>query len=223
MSSLGLGPALGPALALLLFFAASAALAQATINGIPNQTLGGQATFTSLTLTNGVNTTTLTASGLNTGGIITGNLLVSGPTVLGQLENGVPGNPIYVTEAGGGPLTMEVEGGFEITGPLSLNGSYGNSGQFAISAGSSTVPSWTGGSGTTAMITGTSLSASCDSGTASVSGAAVGSPVAVSSTTGADVGGAFSLRASVTSLGTVTVYICGTGTPPTLAYNVTVF
>jgi hypothetical protein len=51
----------------------------------------------------------------------------------------------------------------------------------------------------------------------------VGHPVAVSSTTGADVGGAFYLRASVTSSGTVTVYLCGTGTPSSLAYNVTVF
>ena len=77
--------------------------------------------------------------------------------------------------------------------------------------------------GTTGTITGTALTASCDSGTASVSGAVVGSPVAVSSTTGADIGGAFNLRASVTSTDTVTVYVCGTGTPASLAYNVTVF
>jgi hypothetical protein len=77
--------------------------------------------------------------------------------------------------------------------------------------------------GTTGTITGTSLSASCDSGTASVSGAVVGSPVAVSSTTGADVGGAFNVRGSVTSTGTVSVYVCGTGTPASLAYNVVVF
>jgi hypothetical protein len=78
-------------------------------------------------------------------------------------------------------------------------------------------------SGTTGTITGTSLSASCNSGTATVTGATVGHPVAVSSTTGADVGGAFILRGSVTAINTVTVYICGTGTPPSLAYNVTVF
>lgn len=76
--------------------------------------------------------------------------------------------------------------------------------------------------GTTNIITGTSLSSSCDSGTVSVSGAVVGSPVSVASTTGADVGGAFNLRASVTSSGTVTVYVCGTGTPSSLAYNVRV-
>jgi hypothetical protein len=77
--------------------------------------------------------------------------------------------------------------------------------------------------GTTGTIVGTSLSGTCDSGTASVTGAIVGHPVAVSSTTGADVGGAFDLRGSVTSTGTVTVYVCGTGTPASLAYNVVVF
>jgi hypothetical protein len=77
--------------------------------------------------------------------------------------------------------------------------------------------------GTTGTITGTALTATCDSGTASVTGAVVGHPVAVSSTTGADVGGAFNVRASVTSTGTVTVYVCGTGTPASLAFNVTVF
>ena len=76
--------------------------------------------------------------------------------------------------------------------------------------------------GTTSTITGTSLSATCDSGTVSVTNAVVGSPVAVSSTTGADVGGAFNVRGSVTSSGTVTVYVCGTGTPSSLAYNVAV-
>ena len=53
-------------------------------------------------------------------------------------------------------------------------------------------------------------------------GAAAGDPVTVSATTGADVGGAFDLRASVTSANTVTVYICGTGTPTSAAYNVVV-
>ena len=78
-------------------------------------------------------------------------------------------------------------------------------------------------SGTTGTITGTALTATCDSGTATVTGAVVGHPVAVSSTTGADVIGAFNVRASVTATGVVTVYVCGTGTPPSLAYNVTVF
>jgi hypothetical protein len=79
------------------------------------------------------------------------------------------------------------------------------------------------GEGTTGTITGTVLTSTCDSGTASVPGAVVGNPVAVSSTTGADVGGAFNLRASVLATGVVTVYVCGTGTPVSLAYNVTVF
>jgi hypothetical protein len=77
-------------------------------------------------------------------------------------------------------------------------------------------------SGTTSTITGTALSSSCDSGTASVTGAAVGMPVAVSTMDGTDVGGAFNLRASVTSSNTVTVYVCGMGTPPSKAYNVRV-
>ena len=76
--------------------------------------------------------------------------------------------------------------------------------------------------GTTGTITGTALTATCDSGTVTVPGAATGNRVMVSSTTGADVGGAFNLRGSVTSANTVTVYICGTGTPASLAYNVTV-
>jgi hypothetical protein len=77
--------------------------------------------------------------------------------------------------------------------------------------------------GTTGTITGTSLSASCDSGTVSITGAAVGHPVSVSSTTGADVGGAFNIRGSVTATNMVTVYVCGTGTPASLAYNIIVF
>jgi hypothetical protein len=76
--------------------------------------------------------------------------------------------------------------------------------------------------GTTGTITGTLLSASCGSGTVTVTGAMPGMIVGVSSTTGADVGGAFDLRASVTSPNTVTVYVCGTGTPASLAYNVRV-
>jgi hypothetical protein len=74
--------------------------------------------------------------------------------------------------------------------------------------------------GTTGTITGTALSATCDSGAVTVTGATVGHPVQVSSTTGADVGGAFNLRASVTAANTVTVYVCGTGTPASLAYTV---
>lgn len=76
--------------------------------------------------------------------------------------------------------------------------------------------------GVTGTITGTALTATCDSGTATVTGATVGSPVSVSATDGVDVGGAFDLRASVTSTNTVTVYICGTGTPASKAYNVRV-
>jgi hypothetical protein len=79
------------------------------------------------------------------------------------------------------------------------------------------------GAGTTGTITGTALTGTCDSGTVTITGVTVGHPVSVSSTTGADVGGAFNVRASVTATNTVTVYICGTGTPASLAYNVTVW
>ena len=76
--------------------------------------------------------------------------------------------------------------------------------------------------GTTSTITGTSLSNSCDTGTVAATGAVVGMPVIVSTTDGSDVGGAFNVRGAVTSSNTVTVYVCGTGTPPSKAYNVRV-
>jgi hypothetical protein len=78
-------------------------------------------------------------------------------------------------------------------------------------------------SGTTGILEGTSLHSSCESTSVSVAGSTVGSPVAVSSTTGVDLGAAFALRATVTSPNTVTVYVCGTGTPPSLRYNVKVY
>lgn len=77
--------------------------------------------------------------------------------------------------------------------------------------------------GTTGTITGTALTASCDSGTATVTGATVGHTVGVSTTDGTDIGGAFNIRASVTASNTVTVYVCGTGTPGSKAYNVTTY
>ena len=77
--------------------------------------------------------------------------------------------------------------------------------------------------GTTGTITGTALTATCDSGTATVTGAVVGHTVGVSTTDGTDVGGAFYLRASVTSTNTITVSVCGTGTPPSKAYTVTTY
>ncbi|MCU1343648.1 MAG: hypothetical protein JWN92_3071 [Candidatus Acidoferrum typicum] len=77
-------------------------------------------------------------------------------------------------------------------------------------------------SGTTSTIIGTALTATCDSGTVAIAGAVAGMPVHVSTTDGTDLGGAFNVRASVTTNGTVTIYVCGTGTPPTKAYNVRV-
>jgi hypothetical protein len=78
-------------------------------------------------------------------------------------------------------------------------------------------------SGTSGTITGTSLTATCDSGTVTgLTGATAGMPVIVSTTDGTDIGGAFNIRASVTSAATVTVFVCGTGTPPSKQYNVRV-
>jgi hypothetical protein len=76
--------------------------------------------------------------------------------------------------------------------------------------------------GTTGTITGTPLTNTCDSGTVRITGAVPGMPVHVSTTDGTDIGGAFNLRASVTSSNTVTVFVCGNGTPPSKAYSVRV-
>lgn len=76
--------------------------------------------------------------------------------------------------------------------------------------------------GSTTLIEGALLKESCVSGVARVTGALVGMPVLVSTADGSDVGGAFNVRASVTSNGTVTVYVCGTGKPAAKTYNVRV-
>ena len=117
-------------------------------------------------------------------------------------------------------VTAPAVGGVTITGTPTT-------GQVPTATGPSTA-TWQGPStvkdlvGLTGTITGTTLTGACDSGTATVTGAVAGDPVSVSSTTGADMGAAFDLRASTTASNTVTVYICGTGTPASLAYNVVV-
>jgi hypothetical protein len=120
-------------------------------------------------------------------------------------KNGTDDNGIFVTGTFIGTLASQFAAGTTFGGvlPCLQNGT--------------DCPSLTG---TTPTITGTALTATCDSGVVTVSGATVGHPVGVSGTTGADVGGAFTLRASVTATNTVTVFVCGTGTPPSLAYNV---
>ncbi|MHB1953097.1 MAG: beta strand repeat-containing protein [Sulfobacillus sp.] len=133
----------------------------------------------------------------------------------------------YTLTAGERLCTSAVTAGefTPVAGPCPVGTRIGFVDQNATSATTASAYLKFGGSGltgTTATITGTALSSSCDSGTATVTGAIVGTPVSVSSTTGVDVGGAFYLRASVTAANTVTVYICGTGTPASLAYNVKV-
>lgn len=76
---------------------------------------------------------------------------------------------------------------------------------------------------TTSVLTGIALTATCESVAVTVTGAVVGHTVSVSSTTGVDIGGPFNIRASVTATNAVTVYVCGTGTPASLAYNVSTY
>jgi hypothetical protein len=78
--------------------------------------------------------------------------------------------------------------------------------------------------GTTGTIGGSLLSAgSCTNGTATVTGAVVGHPVAVSASDGSLPNGFIILSAAVTSPNTVTVQLCATGnvTPAANTYNVT--
>jgi hypothetical protein len=78
--------------------------------------------------------------------------------------------------------------------------------------------------GTTGSIGGSALTAgTCTSGTATVTGAVVGHPVAVSASDGSLPSGFIILSAAVTSANTVTVQLCATGsvTPLANTYNVT--
>lgn len=129
--------------------------------------------------------------------------------------------PLQLNPLGG---NVGINNGTAIPGePLDVVGLVRSSTGYIIGAGTSANVTQTIASGTTGTITGTSLSATCDSGTVTgLTGATAGMPVTVSTTDGTDVGGAFYLRASVTSTGTVTVYVCGTGTPASKAYNVRV-
>jgi len=138
----------------------------------------------------------------------------------------IPGSYTAIVTQG---IQMQPNGQTNVSGSLHIGGSLiNNNGTLIPSTALGNIGNPSGYvelalKGTTGTIAGTPLSASCDSGTATVTGAAVGQTVAVSSTTGADVGGTFNVRGSVTSAGKVTVYVCGTGTPASLAYNVTVF
>ena len=159
------------------------------------------------------------------GAVIVGNQISSANPVCVNHVAGLASRDFYEDYQGdvvttGNVTAADFEGTIGAKSPAAVKGTTGNfSGAVSVASvnGASIL------SGTTGTITGTSLSASCDSGTVRVTGAAVGHPVSVSSTTGEDVGGAFNLKASVTATNTVTVYICGTGTPASLAYNVTVF
>lgn len=74
------------------------------------------------------------------------------------------------------------------------------------------------GSGTTGSISGV-VSASCDTGTVTINGAA-STMVAMASAVTSGAPGAFSVSAQVSSANTVTVSVCGTGTPTASTYAV---
>jgi hypothetical protein len=148
------------------------------------------------------------------------------------IDNGLPvgqGPPTATGTGSVGANAMEVYApAFVTVSPLSNGRSYTATDTAPITDNRTyTKPDQSGTyaldlTGSTSLINGTLLSATCDSGTASVAGAVVGMPVVVSTTDGSDLGGAFNIRASVTSSDTVTVYVCGIGKPPTKAYNVRV-
>jgi hypothetical protein len=86
------------------------------------------------------------------GNLVTGTILVSGGEVVGSLQNGVPASPIYIYQAGGGVIALDVNGGLEVDGSLSIgSNNYGTAGQCLESQGSGQTPTWatcgTGGGG----------------------------------------------------------------------------
>ena len=153
--------------------------------------------------------TPLVSSGITVNGVVDINAV--GAIDAFRLTN-IAGVASYSALGTGGTGSGHVLGdaGAWVSNATTVNG-------VSCALGGTCTPFLTGATGT---ITGTALTATCDSGTATVTGATVGHPVSVSTTDGTDVGGAFYLRASVTSTNTITVYVCGTGTPPSKAYNV---
>ena len=101
----------------------------------------------------------------------------------GTAASGVPGTetPIFYWSFNHSTHAFDSLGGFCVNGTCVINSS-----GLLLPAALLT--------GTTSTITGTALTATCDSGAATVTGAVVGKPVAVSTTDGTDVGGAFNVR-----------------------------
>jgi hypothetical protein len=201
------------------------ALAGCTITG--NFTVGGAATFTSssqpITADNGVSSFGGVASIGNISEqkqtLATSTTNQSSPTFVqgGQVWNGTGSSQDQWA-------WQNVEtntGGANGTSVYTLTNS-GLSG-ITYSVSFPNIPVTIGLHGTTSTITGTALTATCDSGMVTVTGATVGNTVGVSTTDGTDIGGAFNVRASVTATNTITVYVCGTGTPASKAYNVTTY
>lgn len=94
-----------------------------------------------------------------------------------------------------------------------------------IDNGSYWVPIASGAfTGVTGSIGGSALAASCATGTATVNGATTSMAALANAVTASapDTTGAFRITAQVTSSNTVTVSVCGTGTPTASTYNVRV-
>lgn len=90
---------------------------------------------------------------VDTGSIIAGTLLVSGPTTLGLLQNGVPGQAVQVNQNGGGLTTLQVNGGLGVTGRINLPNGDGTAGQVITSQGAGQPAIWGSGGGSGGSVT----------------------------------------------------------------------
>jgi len=150
----------------------------------------------------------------------------SGANVLWNLPSSAAPGANYV-------MTVDGSNDLQWSGaPMSLAGAFTTSGAYALTlttTGSTNVTLPTTGtlaavlSGTSGSIGGTALSNSCSTDTVTISGVSSSMAVAVSPAGDITTGGtvAFSVF-GVPGSGSVTVYVCGTGTPTTTTYNVRV-
>jgi hypothetical protein len=100
------------------------------------------------------------------GNLITGTILVSGGEVVGSLQNGVPGAPIYIYQYGGGVIALDVTAGLEVDGGISIgSNNFGTAGQCLESQGPSSSATWAtcgtggGGGGGTGTVTSVGIAA----------------------------------------------------------------
>lgn len=81
-------------------------------------------------------------SGIIAGSATFGTLLVSGPAQMASIQAGTPGASLVINEAGGGPLTLTVNGGLSVNGAIYANSSYGIAGYVLSSNGPGSPVSW---------------------------------------------------------------------------------